>query len=45
MFCPNIPEEAVQVVADVLRSKYVGEGSKVAEFEAKLGTLLGTDMS
>ena len=41
MFYPNIPEEAIQAVADVLRSKYVGEGPRVAEFEAKLGTLLG----
>ncbi|MDG7018268.1 MAG: DegT/DnrJ/EryC1/StrS family aminotransferase [Nitrososphaerota archaeon] len=40
LFYPFIPKEAVQAVAEVLRSRYVGEGQRVAEFEANLGIRL-----
>jgi len=38
---PNIPEETIAGVADVLRSGWITTGPRVAEFEAALGDYLG----
>ena len=33
LFCPHVPETAIDEVADVLRSRWIGQGPRVAQFE------------
>jgi len=42
VFKPKIREEAIQAVADVLRSGWIGLGPKVKEFEAEFASYIGT---
>ena len=41
LFRPAVDERAVQAVADVMRSGWIGTGPKVAEFERAFGAYLG----
>lgn len=41
MFKPYVNESAVELVSQVLRSGWVGEGPKVKEFEEKMGARVG----
>lgn len=41
MFKPYINERAIEMVAQVLRSGWIGEGPKVREFEEKMGAQVG----
>jgi perosamine synthetase len=41
MFKPYVNEEAVELVGQVLRSGWVGEGPKVKEFEERIGARVG----
>jgi perosamine synthetase len=44
VFYPFIPEEAIEAVGGVLRSRYVGQGPKVEEFEKSLGEAIGNPL-
>jgi len=41
LFKPNISEAAIEAVAEVLRSGWIGLGPKVAEFEERFGKYVG----
>jgi perosamine synthetase len=41
LFYPNVPEKAVQAVVDVLHSRWIGQGPRVAEFESKFAARFG----
>lgn len=41
LFKPNISEAAIKAVAEVLRSGWIGLGSKVAEFEERFAKYVG----
>ena len=45
LFYPYIPDEAADEVAKVLRSRWVGQGPKVDEFEREFDRLFGTSNS
>jgi perosamine synthetase len=42
IFKPYVGEKAIELVTQVLRSGWVGEGPKVKEFEEKIGARVGT---
>ena len=42
MFKPYVNEKAIDLVTQVLRSGWVGEGARVKEFEEKIGVLAGS---
>jgi perosamine synthetase len=41
LFRPNVSERAIQAVVDVLRTRWIGQGPRVAEFEAKFAKKFG----
>jgi perosamine synthetase len=41
IFKPYVNERAIELVAETLRSGWVGEGPRVKEFESKVGSLVG----
>ena len=41
LFYPNVPEKAVQAVVDVLHSRWIGQGPRVAEFEKRFAARFG----
>lgn len=43
LFHPNVPERAIQAVVDVLHSRWIGQGPRVAEFEQKFAKKFGGD--
>ncbi len=42
MFKPYVNEKAMELVKQVLRSGYIGEGPRVKEFEQKMGSRVGS---
>ncbi len=42
MFKPYVNERAIELVTQVLRSGYIGEGPRVKEFEQKMGLRVGS---
>lgn len=38
---PHVPESAIAAVSDVLRSRWIGEGPKVQDFERQFSALVG----
>ncbi len=42
MFKPYVNEKAIELVTQVLRSGYIGEGPRVKEFEQKMGARVGS---
>lgn len=45
LFCPHVPESAIDAVTDTLRSRWIGEGPKVAEFEERFSSRFATGCS
>lgn len=43
LFHPNVPERAIQAVVDVLHSRWIGQGPRVAEFERRFAKRFGGD--
>ncbi len=41
LFYPHVPESAVSAVTEVLHSRWIGQGPKVAQFEKEFGTKFG----
>ena len=41
LFRPYVPEECIKVVSDTLRSRFIGQGPKVDEFEKEFEKLFG----
>lgn len=42
LFKPYVNERAIELVAETLRSGWIGEGPKVREFEARIGAMVGS---
>ncbi len=41
LFEPYVPKEAIEAVSDVLRSRFIGQGPKVEEFERTFARIFG----
>lgn len=41
LFRPNVPKGAAEAVAEVLNSRWIGQGPRVAQFESEFENLFG----